>query len=357
MTDVAVGAGSNMAIAMLEQIRREIQNDPYYQQNFSNDGERFVAWYLRRVMLRDPIAARDDITDGKDDKQMDAIVIDDEDRRVVILQGKFIGESKVDGEPLREVLSAWVRLQDLPALQKDCNDRLKQKLEAVRRALDDEYRVDFELLTTGVLTNAAQADLKAFSDKLEESEDLTANLQLVDAEVLATRLAEAEAQELPSIDHIVNIDPNKTLTTRIANAQAIVTVLPLTECLRMPGIVDGKLFRKNVRQSLGATNKVNRAMRATILGERSGDFFFYHNGITALCDKAELSGDKRKLILKGLSVVNGCQSLSTIYSASERVRTPEAKDAYILFRFYEILDRSLADRISINTTAVQIVRD
>ena len=159
MTDVAVGAGSNMAIAMLEQIRREIQNDPYYQQNFSNDGERFVAWYLRRVMLRDPIAARDDITDGKDDKQMDAIVIDDEDRRVVILQGKFIGESKVDGEPLREVLSAWVRLQDLPALQKDCNDRLKQKLEAVRRALDDEYRVDFELLTTGVLTNAAQSDL------------------------------------------------------------------------------------------------------------------------------------------------------------------------------------------------------
>lgn len=150
----------------------------------------------------------------------------------------------------------------------------------MRRALDDEYRVDFELLTTGVLTNAAQADLKAFSDKLEESEDLTANLQLVDAEVLATRLAEAEAQELPSIDHIVSIDPDKTLTTRIANAQAIVTVLPLTECLRMPGIVDGKLFRKNVRQSLGATNKVNRAMRATILGERSGDFFFYHNGIT-----------------------------------------------------------------------------
>jgi len=49
---------------VLDQIRREIINDPYYQQNFSNDGERFVAWYLSRVLLRDAIATRDDITDA-----------------------------------------------------------------------------------------------------------------------------------------------------------------------------------------------------------------------------------------------------------------------------------------------------
>src|SRR5260370_20430498 len=144
--------------------------------------------------------------------------------------------------------------------------------------------------------------------------------------------------------------------TGMANAQAIVTVLPLTECLRMPGIVDGKLFRKNVRQSLGANNKVNRGMRKTIQSERPGDFFFYHNGITALCDRAQLSADRRTLTLKGLSVVNGCQSLSTIYSASERVRATEAKDASILFRFYEIPDRALGDRISINTNSQSAVK-
>lgn len=57
--------------SMLDLIRREI-TDSYYQQNFPNDGQRFLAWYLRRVMLRDRIAARDDITDGADDKQIDA---------------------------------------------------------------------------------------------------------------------------------------------------------------------------------------------------------------------------------------------------------------------------------------------
>jgi len=72
---------------MLDQIQREVAQAPFCQQNFSNDGERFVAWYLRRVLLRDPLAARDDITDGQHDKQMDAVLVDDDDRRVLIVQG------------------------------------------------------------------------------------------------------------------------------------------------------------------------------------------------------------------------------------------------------------------------------
>src|ERR1017187_8257813 len=76
------------------QINQEIKHGPYYQQNFSNDGERFVAWYLRRVLLRDAIAVRYDITDGANDKQIDAVVVDDEESRVLIIQGKFIGRSE-----------------------------------------------------------------------------------------------------------------------------------------------------------------------------------------------------------------------------------------------------------------------
>jgi hypothetical protein len=229
------------------------------------------------------------------------------------------------------------------------------KLEAVRKALEEDYRVDFELITTGVLTDAAKADLKAYSDKLEESE-FTASLHVVDTDVLQTRLAEAEALELPSLDHSIAIDPDKTLVTTLGTAQTILTVLPLKECLKLPGILDGKLFRKNVRQALGPNNRVNRALRATIHGDRVQEFFFYHNGITAICDEAKLNADRTRLSVKGLSVVNGCQSLSTIYSASERVRSDEANGASILFRFYEIPERALADRISINTNSQSAVK-
>ena len=181
-------------------------------------------------------------------------------------------------------------------------------------------------------------------------------LHLIDTAVLETKLAEAEALELPSLDHVINVDPKRTLLTEMDGTKTVITVLSLAECLRLPGITDGRLFRKNVRQSLGPNNKVNKALRTTINGERVRDFFYYHNGITAICNDAQYNSDKGTLSIEGLSVVNGCQSLSTIYSVSERVRSVEAKEARILFRFYEIPDRAFADRISINTNSQSAVK-
>jgi hypothetical protein len=44
---------------MFEQINEEIKT-PYYQDNFPNNGQRFIAWYLRNVHLRDMVETRDD---------------------------------------------------------------------------------------------------------------------------------------------------------------------------------------------------------------------------------------------------------------------------------------------------------
>ena len=341
---------------MLAQIQREIAADPYYSANFANDGQRFIAWYLRRVLLRDDAQTRDDITDGADDKEIDAVIVDEEEQRIVVIQGKFITTGQVDGGPIQEVLTAWLRIQQLDSLQKNCNERLKKKIEAVRTALDDDYRVEFELLTTGTLTQAAKGDLETFVEHVSEFDDLSASLHLIDTEMLTARLAEAENTVLPSLDHTVTLDPARTVNTPFPNANTIIAILPLTECLKFPGIVDGRLFAKNVRQSLGRNNKVNRALKRTIHDERVRDFMFYHNGITAICDSMTMNADRTELTLRGVSVVNGCQSLSTIYTCSERVRAPEAKGANILFRFYEIKDRAFGDHISINTNSQSAVK-
>ena len=97
---------------MHAQITKDIGQD-YYQQNFPNDGQRFVAWYLRNIHLRDPIQARDDITDGADDKQINAIFVHDDSATIFVVQGKFIGKPTIDAEPLREVLAAWIQMREL----------------------------------------------------------------------------------------------------------------------------------------------------------------------------------------------------------------------------------------------------
>ncbi len=333
----------------------KIQNDikqNYYQQQFPNDGQRFVAWYVRNIHGQDPNQARYCITDGALDKQIDAIVIDEDAQAVYVVQGKFIGAGTVDATPLREVLSSWVQLKDLSALQENANAKLKQRLTDLSAALEDGYDIHFELITTGELTEGAHKDLAAFQKELAEADDLPATLTLVDTDELWRRYEMALEKEKPFLKHQLKLAPGKFMSMEIAGTSVVVAAIPLRDCLVFPGIKDGALFQKNVRQSLGLSNNVNKQIKATIYGDRNRDFFFFHNGITAICSHMQIEGDT--LSLQGLSVVNGCQSLTTILSCSEKVK--KLDDTFVMFRFYEIPQHDRADRISISTNSQSTVK-
>ncbi len=335
---------------MYAKISEEIKQE-YYQQNFPNDGQRFVAWYLRNIHLRDMNETRFDITDGSDDKQIDAIVVDDDNNTVYVIQGKFIGKGSVDAEPLREVLSSWIQLKDLVRLQDNCNSRLKQKLSEVALALDDDYDIIFELITTGDLTPSAQNDLAAFQANLAEADDFPASIHVLNEDELKVRYDMSLEKENPVIKHSLRLETGKYIKMDIGGTEVVMAAVPLRDCIKLPGIKDGTLFQKNVRQSLGLNNRVNKGIKSTIF-RSSQDFFFYHNGITAICSKMKVTDGG--LEARGLSVVNGCQSLNTILSCSEKVKTLD--DAYIMFRFYEIPQRDRSDKISIRTNSQSAVK-
>lgn len=73
---------------MYNKILSEISQE-YYQQNYPNDGQRFVAWYLRNIHNLDTYETKDCITDGAGDKQIDAVYIDNQSSTIYIIQGKF----------------------------------------------------------------------------------------------------------------------------------------------------------------------------------------------------------------------------------------------------------------------------
>lgn len=341
-------------MTVYEKISEEIKAD-YYIQNYANDGQRFVAWYLFNILKQDRNQTKDAITDGADDKQIDAIVIDDDKQTVFIIQGKFISGGQVDAEPLREVLSSWIQLRDLVRLQNVANPKLQRKLSEVAKAFEDEYEVCFELITTASLTASATKDLETFQKQLadiSENEDFDAIISLVDEEELSRRYDLALETDNPQINYTLNLADSKCMPVEIAGTQVIIAAIPLKEAVQIQGIKDGSLFQKNVRQSLGTSNAVNKKIRQTILGDKHKDFFFFHNGITAICNRMELNDNKLKLY--GLSVVNGCQSLNTIQSCSETVK--KLDETYVLFRFYEIPQRDRADLISINTNSQSAVK-
>ena len=335
---------------MKEKIDNEIKNE-YYVSNYSNDGQRFVAWYLRNIHNLDENEAKYCITDGTGDKQFDAIYIDEINSVIHIIQGKFYKAKTIDATPLRELISAWLQLKNIVKLQENANGKLKQKLSEVAVALEEDYDVEFELLIPTDLTESARDDLKIFQEQLALTDDFSATLSLINDEELERRYDVALGKENPNIIHTMTLEEGKYLVMKIAGVDVIIAAVPLKECIKIPGIKDQTLFKKNVRQSLGISNPVNKGIKDTIYKD-ANNFFFYHNGVTAICSKMELV--ENKLTLKELNVVNGCQSLNTILSCSEKVK--ENTDSYIMFRFYEVPDRETGDSISNNTNSQSTVK-
>jgi hypothetical protein len=220
-------------IPLIERIQAAISADPYYQQNFANNGERFLAWYLRNIYQRTGPEARNDITDGQDDKEIDAVVVDDERRKVLVFQGKFFTVTTVDHEPLLEILGAWMHIRDLSSLQSTANQKLKVKMEEIAAALKDDYEVEFELVTTGALTKSARDDLATFRDRIAEFEHPEAGITLIDSETIEARWDEALARELPKLKHTFTLEPGRYLEVEIGGVRSVLAAVPLSECVRV----------------------------------------------------------------------------------------------------------------------------
>ncbi len=334
---------------MRHRILQDIKQD-YYQQNYSNDGQRFIAWYLRNIHGLNTIEAKDCITDGANDKQIDAVYIDNQDSTIYIIQGKFYNCDEIDAEPLREVVSSWMQIKNLEHLQENANAKLVVKINEISRALEDDYEICFEFITTSKLTQQASADFEIFRKFISDNEDINASFVIVDDEMLQAKYDEALNKTNSYINYDFTIETDKCMQMELNGIKTILAAVQLKECVNIPGIKDGKLFRKNVRQSLGRSNKVNKGIARTIKND-SGDFFFYHNGITAICKSIEQNGTR--LSVKDFNVVNGCQSLSTIFGCGE---TAKKSNGYILFKFYEIADSSKVDNITNSTNSQSAVK-
>ena len=146
-------------MSIIDKIQKEIKQD-FYQTNFPNDGQRFVAWYLRNVFLLDKNSTKDAITDGPKDKQIDAVYIDEDNQKIYIIQSKFYTGPTVGSEPVREMQSVWLQLSDLKNMQANANGKLKIKLAEIANALEeDSYSVCLMLITTSSFSDEAQKDI------------------------------------------------------------------------------------------------------------------------------------------------------------------------------------------------------
>src|SRR5262249_10209025 len=106
-----------------------------------------------------------------------------------------------------------------------------------------------------------------------------------------------------------NADP--TDVTLDGGVRLAVALVSARQLVALPGLDDLSLFDPNVRLGLGRT-RINRDLETTVLTPDEHPLFpAYHNGLTILTHGLDI--DENVIELQGISVVNGCQSLLTVY--------------------------------------------
>jgi hypothetical protein len=271
----------------------------------------FLGWFLENYFRLDQLHVEDSICDGADDKGVDGIYVDSTLEVIYVFQAKLIQkDSRTLGDSALREFSGTLKQFDSPQNVKALADSTRN-VELKNLILDEDLRAKIEagyevrgiFLTNAVLDRNGKLYLAANSQitvydrtRLENDWLPMGKTEPVEKEI---------AFHLDGLGHI---------EYKTENASVYVVSLRATELVQMAGIESQALFEWNVRQSLGRT-KVNRAIAESVASPAEHkNFMLYHNGLTVLAIDVDLDENADELRIDRYSVVNGAQSLSTLYA-------------------------------------------
>lgn len=279
-----------------------------------------LAWFLESVWRLDPEDVISAICDGPGDKGIDAIYVDDDAAEITVFQSKWrkspLTASQGDAD-LKQFVGAGGYFEGASQLDallaSKPNDELRKLLarQNVREILESEtHSVKMVFLTLGSLDSSGR-------DYVASRAGLQPPLAVYDVEMLADVAVQTQKPALRSEEVVLTALEPAIVRELTDSERMAVTLVQASELVTLPGIADQTLFSQNVRYSVGKT-LVNRQLAETVGNAGEHRLFpAFHNGLTLLTEELTVEGTSLKL--RGVGVVNGCQSLTTLHANAEKL--------------------------------------
>jgi hypothetical protein len=276
---------------------------------------------IRLVTGCDYKAAGLAVIDGENDQGIDGVAVDETSRHVWLVQAKWsdAGKGKMDqGEALKFI--EGLRLIERRQFEGTFNDRFDPFKGQLDVAMGDP-----RLQITLVIAVMGPAVLsKAVQDIFDRTrEEFNHRGPMLDYRVVGDAEFHRQLrQDLtpPPINVEATMSGWIKRDTPFEAWQGTVAVRDIAQWFSDHG---DDLYEQNVRKSLGLT-RINSGIKETLLNEPE-NFWYFNNGITVLCDSIEPHwlGRRRpdepvRLMMNGVSVVNGAQTVSAIHEAMKR---------------------------------------
>lgn len=320
---------------------------------------------LSEILRIDFDEARGALTDGSDDRGIDAVFLEERSgqRTVHLFQFKYHSKYSEDGRnfPSSEVDKIVTFVGDCfnqtAGFLQTCNPLLQQRVVDIWNFIQSgSTRVKIHLCSNG--SKILQVHLERLEDSLEKYKFFTVCEHDLDSisDALARRTNSDRKVELRLVEEQV-------FERTDGNVRAVISTVRADEFLKAftdpadPLRLDSSLFEENVRVFLGEENFVNKRIYDTALSNESDLFWYYNNGITVVCESFAYQPGFRNSVmqLQNPQIVNGGQTSHALFAASqadfgaiERVR--------ILLRIIETKESSLYARVAEATNSQTPIR-
>jgi hypothetical protein len=299
----------------------------------------FTLLCLQALLSVDEESALDCLTDGSQDVGVDALHIGDVvdgEFVVTLVQSKYSksldGNSGYPANAIVRIISTVRSIFD-PEADLHAHSRLEQLVTEVRSLILDGHIPEVRVL----LCNNGKSWEQNGENEISGS-GLTSK-RVSFHHINHDKLIEL-FQKRKSIDSHLKLS-GKAFVDDFDYRRVLVGRLPVTQIKTLFDAHGDTLLDRNIRRYLGLKdNRVNVGIHGTLIDpSKRGNFYFFNNGITAVCSKFShnaLQADNWEVHVRGLQIVNGGQTCKTIQRTLQEDSSVDYSRTFVLLRLYEL---------------------
>lgn len=331
-----------MAITKYESYYNQIKeslNEIKEINEYENLSKAFIHWYLKNHLFMDGQEIGECIIDGSGDNGIDAIILNEEEKELTVMQFKFPATSKGINEEISQgdILKTINGFNIL--INKSSTSESNSQFKEYKNKISDidifKFNIQFISFNKGIEATANKELIDNFAKNFKKDFGSELNMKVHEKSTISNIYEKINRKN--------NLEINlsyKQLTSAYdiesMNIKSYVGLVNSKDLILSIEDYIETIFDENIRLYEGKTT-VNNSIKSTASDPRESEmFYFYNNGITIICDKASNSPNKLSVSLKGVSIVNGCQTVTSIYELYKKSKLQSGVD--ILTRIIEISD-------------------
>ena len=257
---------------------------------------------------------------GPRDTGIDLFFREEAQNRTLIVQCKFLGgkSSRVNEAEVDKFFALSDYLADSEWVRQHASGAVRDVLGDPQQLYETPGELTFRYISPGAIPERLKERIKK-----RNAEYPQISLEVWGIQELRMFVEQADSLER-TIPDSVDIQLPSGAYMRIPGPHdGIIAVLKTNTLCDLYGQHHQSLYEYNIRRHLG-DNAINKQMAATI-GESPQSFFYYNNGISAICTAFEIA-ENNVLTAKNFQIINGTQTLHALWTSGR------TSDGRVLFR-------------------------